>query len=128
MESAIREILNLAVRAFSMNDPDIATRVEPLEEVIDQLKDDILSRHVERLQRGECTIELGFILTNLLTNYERISDHCSNIAASIIKTDSSALALDIHGYLNEVRSGTQNAFTARFEEYEKKYSLDAGTF
>ncbi len=124
MESAIREILDLTVRAFSLDDPLLATRVEPLEQVIDQLKDEILSRHVERLQRGECTIELGFILTNLLTNYERISDHCSNLAASIIKTDSTALALDTHDYLSEVRSGGQGAFTATFSEFEKKYALD----
>ncbi len=124
IERAIRDIVALTVRAFSMDDPEIAARVEPLEQVVDNLKEQILARHVERLQRGECTIELGFILSNLLTNYERISDHCSNLAASIIKTDSNALAMDIHGYLSEIKSGHETPFERRYEEYRSEYRLD----
>ncbi len=123
IEHAIRDIMELTVKAFVLQDTAIAARVEPLEQVVDNLKETILARHVERLQRGECTIELGFILSNLLTDYERVSDHCSNIAASVIKTDSSALSMDIHGYLSEIRSGHETPFERRYEEYREQYRL-----
>ncbi|MEG0912145.1 MAG: Na/Pi cotransporter family protein [Oscillospiraceae bacterium] len=125
IEGAIREIVDLTVNSFALDDPELAARVEPLEQVVDRLKEEILARHIERLQRGECTIELGFILSNLLTNYERISDHCSNIAAGVIKTDNSALAMDIHGYLNEIKSGHETLFEKQYNEYMDRYQLMA---
>lgn len=77
---AVVDILNMTVDSFIADDAERASHVEPLEQVIDKLQAELRSRHVSRLQRGECTIELGFIFTDLLTNYERVSDHCSNIA------------------------------------------------
>ena len=123
IENALEEIMGITVEAFCDSDAQLAARVEPLEQVIDGLKDDILARHVDRLQRGICTIELGFILSNLLTDYERISDHCSNIAASVIKTDNSAMLMDIHEYLHGVKSGEVVRFNEEYDEYEEKYKL-----
>ncbi len=123
IERAIRDIVELTVMAFSQDDPGIAARVEPLEQVVDNLKEEIFARHIERLQRGECTIELGFILSDLLTDYERISDHCSNLAASVIKTDSKALSMDIHGYLNEIKNSHESPFERRYKEYTNVYRL-----
>lgn len=120
---AILTILNLTVEAFEENDPVIAAKVEPLEQVIDGLKLELKNRHIRRLQEGRCTIELGFVLTDLLTNYERVSDHCSNIAVTVIQIKDSSL--DTHGYLNEVRNTGNPAFTQAFETYSLEYLLPA---
>ena len=88
IESAVREILSIAVGAFVENDPQRAARVEPLEEIIDGLCDEMKSHHVDRLQSGSCTLNLGFVFNDLLTNYERVADHCSNIAVAIIELES----------------------------------------
>lgn len=120
---AILTILNLTVEAFEENDPVIAAKVEPLEQVIDGLKLELKNRHIRRLQEGRCTIELGFVLTDLLTNYERVSDHCSNIAVTVIQIKDSSL--DTHGYLNEVKNTGNPAFTQAFETYSLEYLLPA---
>lgn len=120
---AIITILNLTVEAFEENDPVIAAKVEPLEQVIDGLKLELKNRHIRRLQEGRCTIELGFVLTDLLTNYERVSDHCSNIAVTVIQIKDSSL--DTHGYLNEVKNTGNPAFTQAFETYSLEYLLPA---
>ena len=88
IESAVREILSIAVGAFVENDPQRASRVEPLEEIIDGLCDEMKSHHVDRLQSGSCTLNQGFVFNDLLTNYERVADHCSNIAVAIIELES----------------------------------------
>lgn len=96
--AAVTEVLDLSTRAFFNDDVALAARVEPLEDVVDDLRAELKTQHIERLQRGGCTIELGFIFTDLLTNFERISDHCSNIAAYVIQTAMHTMAM--HEYLS----------------------------
>lgn len=118
---AIIEILSLTVEAFETDDRDIAAKVEPLEQVIDDLKLELKSRHIHRLQEGKCTIELGFVLTDVLTNYERVSDHCSNIAVTVIQIKHSTL--ESHNYLNEVKSAGDPEFVQFFDGYQQTYRL-----
>lgn len=118
---AIIEILSLTVEAFETDDRDIAAKVEPLEQVIDDLKLELKSRHIHRLQEGKCTIELGFVLTDVLTNYERVSDHCSNIAVTVIQIKHSTL--ESHNYLNEVKSAGDPEFIQFFDGYQQTYRL-----
>ena len=122
LTSALRDILNITIDAYVNDSIETAKRVEPLEEVIDALINDIKNRHVTRLQTGECTIEMGFILSDLLTNYERVSDHCSNIAVAIIEMDQGGF--DSHQYLNERKRLGSDGFDEAYEEYRKKYSLE----
>jgi phosphate:Na+ symporter len=119
---AIVDILGLTVEAFQQEDTVLAARVEPLEQVVDGLKTELKNRHIRRLQEGRCTIELGFVLTDLLTNYERVSDHCSNIAVAVIQIQESS-AMDAHGYLNELKSSGSPAFTQAYDEYSRQYCL-----
>lgn len=118
---ATTEILNIAVDSFLNDDAQLAAHVEPLEQVIDKLKDTLKARHVERLQRGDCTIQLGFVFTDLLTNYERISDHCSNIAVYTMQLNSEKL--DAHKYLRKLRADQSGAFANEYNLYEEKYSV-----
>lgn len=119
--AAVNEILDLTVDSFNTNNAVLASEVEPLEEVIDNLKDTLRKRHVSRLQEGKCTIELGFVFSDLLTNYERISDHCSNIAVSTIqvRTDKQ----DAHKYLRGIKSGENEQYIGEFDSYSKKYTV-----
>ena len=121
IESAVREILSIAVGAFVENDPQRAARVEPLEEIIDGLCDEMKSHHVDRLQSGSCTLNLGFVFNDLLTNYERVADHCSNIAVAIIELESDSF--DTHEYLNSVRAMKSSSFARYYEEYKQEYHL-----
>ena len=121
IESAVREILSIAVGAFVENDPQRAARVEPLEEIIDGLCDEMKSHHVDRLQSGACTLNQGFVFNDLLTNYERVADHCSNIAVAIIELESDSF--DTHEYLNSVRAMKSHSFARYYEEYQQKYHL-----
>ena len=121
MESAVREILSIAVGAFVENDPQRAARVEPLEEIIDGLCDEMKSHHVDRLQSGSCTLNQGFVFNDLLTNYERVADHCSNIAVAIIELESDSF--DTHEYLNSVRAMKSSSFARYYEEYKQEYHL-----
>mgnify|MGYP001521492197 CR=1 FL=1 len=121
IESAVREILSIAVGAFVENDPQRAARVEPLEEIIDGLCDEMKSHHVDRLQSGNCTLNLGFVFNDLLTNYERVADHCSNIAVAIIELESDSF--DTHEYLNSVRAMKSSSFARYYEEYKQEYHL-----
>lgn len=121
MESALREILEVAIGAFVSNDIQQAARVEPLEEIIDGLCDEMKSHHVVRLQSGVCTLGQGFIFNDLLTNYERVADHCSNIAVAIIELESDSF--DTHEYLSSVRAMKSHSFAQYYEEYQKKYHL-----
>ena len=121
IESAVREILSIAVGAFVENDPQRAARVEPLEEIIDGLSDEMKSHHVDRLQSGSCTLNQGFVFNDLLTNYERVADHCSNIAVAIIELESDSF--DTHEYLNSVRAMKSSSFARYYEEYKQEYHL-----
>ena len=121
LTAAIREILGLARQAFAEKDLTAATQVEPLEQVIDRLKRKIKNNHIKRLQDGGCTVELGFILSDLLTNYERIADHCSNIAVCLLETAHGSF--ETHEYLNHVKAEGENEFYEQYDMYKKKYVL-----
>lgn len=118
--NAISEILNITATAYTLNNLDIAAKVEPLEQVIDVLTSKIKSNHINRLKNGNCTIEMGFILSDMLTNFERISDHCSNIAVAIIEVVHNSF--DTHKYLNGVKYGN-STFNEIYDRYEQKYHL-----
>ncbi len=117
---AITEIVVMTTRVYEKNDLALASRVEPLEQVIDSLAAEIKSHHINRLQSGDCTIEMGFVLSDLLTNCERISDHCSNIAVAVIEAQNDAF--DPHNYLNKIKYDNEE-FKEIFEEYNGKYDL-----
>ena len=118
--NAIREIMDITDRAYAENDAKLAQQVEPLEQVIDDLIARIRSNHIRRLRHGECSIEMGFVLSDALTNFERVSDHCSNVAVAIIETEHNAY--DIHSYLHGVKHGNKN-FDTSYEMYSQKYQL-----
>ena len=119
---ALREIVNITVDSYVKDDFEMASHVEPIEQVIDKLKDQLKARHIDRLQKGECTVQLGFVFSDLLTNIERVSDHCSNIAVYTIQQDSPKL--DTHKYLRKVKTAAVGNFIDEYESYEKKYSLE----
>lgn len=119
---AIAEITILTTRVYEKNDAQLAARVEPLEQVIDRVTAEIKAHHINRLQSGDCTIELGFVLSDLLTNCERISDHCSNIAVAVIEAEMDSF--DTHSYLRDIKHNNEQ-FTEIFEEFKKKYDLHA---
>lgn len=121
LTGAVGEIVDMAVRAFMENDIELALLVEPLEEVVDNLRADMKNRHIERLQKGNCTIELGFIYSDLITNLERVADHCSNIAICLIQIGQDKY--DAHAYLTEMRASNDPEFTKNYELYRRKYSL-----
>ena len=119
--AAITEIVELTMDSFAADDVEAATRVEPLEQWIDHLIAEVKARHIERLQAGKCTIQLGFILSDILNNYERVSDHCSNIAVALIETKQNAY--DAHEYLNGVKQAGDPEFEAAYLTYKNKYSI-----
>ena len=119
--NAVTEILNMTVDSFINDDIELAPHVEPLEQVIDTLNKKLKARHVARLQSGECTIELGFVFTDLLTNYERVSDHCSNVAVYTMQLPSDKL--DAHKYLAKIKNAETGAFVDDFNMYAEKYSV-----
>lgn len=121
MTSAIAEILRLSTKALAENDLESAARVEPLEQVIDRLKRKIKSGHVERLRQGDCTMELGFVLSDVINNCERIADHCSNIAACFIEITNDSF--EIHEYLNQLKSSEENDFAVMYNDYKQKYYI-----
>ena len=119
--AAVTEVLDLSTRAFFSDDLSLAVRVEPLEDVVDDLRAELKTQHIERLQRGGCTIELGFIFTDLLTNFERISDHCSNIAAYVIQTAMHTMAT--HEYMHVLKDLDNGRYEEMRKEYLEKYKL-----
>lgn len=119
--AAVNEIVRITTDAFDRSDLELAKKVEPLEQVIDGLIADEKARHIERLQKGACTIELGFILNDLLTSCERVSDHCSNIAVCLIQTKRDAFAT--HSYLNKVKHSGKQSFVEAYEAYAAAYTL-----
>ena len=117
---ALREIMDITDRAYAESDAILAAQVEPLEQVIDDLIAKIRSNHIRRLRHGECSIEMGFVLSDALTNFERVSDHCSNVAVAIIETEHNAY--DIHTYLHGIKHGNEE-FNQAYDEYSAKYQL-----
>ena len=120
LERAVREISALSLQAFETGDLTAASRVEPLEQVIDTLKDQLRTRQIARLQKGACSLETGFIWTDLLTNFERVADHCSNIAGCVLETQHKSL--DLHEYLDGVKQSAPE-FRREYEAYSRKYAL-----
>ncbi len=118
--SAVHETLSIATTAFVSNNVTLAYEVEPLEEVIDRLKDTLRDKHIKRLQKGNCTVEAGFVWSDLLTNLERVSDHCSNIAVCVI--DAHEHNMDVHSSLKKYKKGNEE-YLRKVEIYAKKYEL-----
>lgn len=120
LSAAIREILELSLAAFLHNDVATAQSVEPLEQVIDILKEQMRTCHILRLQDGKCSVEVGFVWSDILTNLERVSDHCSNIAGCVM--DIADNNMNIHESLRAMRLDSED-FRVRFDEYRMKYAL-----
>ncbi len=121
MMSALTEVLNMSIDSFKTSDVELAKKVEPLEDVIDAMHVELRSRHIERLQKGGCTIELGFIFMDLLANYERISDHCSNIALCIIQLELGSFTM--HGYIDDMKSQYDEDYNKLLKYYAEKYDM-----
>ncbi len=121
LQSALCEILNNTVQAFVNGDLRLAAKVEPLEQLIDGLCDEMKLHHVDRLQKGQCTLTQGFVFNDLLTNFERVGDHCSNIAVALIELESDSF--DTHEYLSSVKELHSAAFDRAYEEYSRIYKL-----
>lgn len=121
MVGAINEILDLTLNTFKNDDMDSAIMVEPLEQVVDYLKDKLKKRHIKRLSAGECTIEMGFILSDLLTTLERVSDHCSNIAACLLEMKHEDM--DLHEYLRSIKLGDEKEYNHYYDYFKMKYDL-----
>ena len=119
---AVGEILDITLDAFETGDLEKAATVEPLEQVVDYLKEKLRKHHIRRMRKNECTIEMGFIQSDLLTDLERISDHCSNIAACMLEMAHDNM--DMHDYLNKLKSGNSTEFNAQYEHYMGKYSIN----
>jgi phosphate:Na+ symporter len=119
--AAVSEILSIAETAYLQNDRHAATHVEPLEEVVDDLKDTVRSHHIRRLQTGKCTTEHGFILSDILTNLERVSDHCSNVAVCLLEiADHDTIGM--HGYAERLKAGSKE-FDEHYREYQNTYRI-----
>ncbi len=119
--SASLEVLDMAVTSLVNEDLNIARNVEPLEQVVDRLKRKIKSNHISRLRQGDCTMELGFILSDLLTNYERVADHCSNIAVCLIEIAHDSF--ETHEYLSSIKNHNDESFDEQYAFYKEKYSI-----
>ena len=121
LKAALCEILDLTCRAYQENSLELAAQVEPLEQVIDGLIRKARSAHLSRLNNGQCTIEMGFVLADVLNNYERVSDHCSNIAVAVIEAESDRF--DSHQYLDSIKSGENREFQQTYKKYAEKYAF-----
>ncbi len=126
LQRAVSDVLDRTVRAFATQDAALATSVEPQEQVVDALVKEIKSRHIRRLRDGQCSVEYGFVLEDLLTAYSRTADHCSNVAVEMLQV--SAGKLEAHEYLNALKSGELQEsaqFSERFHKYRERYSFPA---
>ena len=119
--NAVKEIVDLSVRAFEAQDVDLAKMIEPLEETIDGINMEVKRRHIRRLRKGKCTIEQGFDLTDISTDFERIADHCSNIAVGLIEVDEDAY--DAHEYIEHLKADKGEEFEKAVDFYQRKYLL-----
>ena len=121
LSAAVSEIVAISVKAFIDNDNDLAHRVEPLEETIDMLCDELKLRHINRVQNGNCTLTHGFVFSDYITNCERIADHCSNIAVALIELDMDEF--EAHAYLSTLKEHKSMLFNTYYEEYKTKYKV-----
>ena len=121
--AAVTEIVTITEQALTTSDLELAARIEPLEQVIDDLRDEVKINHIHRLKKSECTVEHGFVLSDILTNLERVSDHCSNIGGCLIEMAKND-TLDLHDYIHRVHLGGLE-YNALFGEYKAKYALPA---
>lgn len=119
--AAVKEVTDIAFTAFIQNDLGLAYRVEPLEELVDNLCDEMKLHHIDRLQQGECTFERSFVFNDLLTDLERISDHCSNIALAMIESESESF--DAHEYISSLNAMHTKSFDDYYNEYCEKYKI-----
>ncbi|MBO5282554.1 MAG: Na/Pi cotransporter family protein, partial [Lachnospiraceae bacterium] len=121
LHRAVHDILKITMLSFTEEDLQLACQVEPLEEVIDALNLEIKQRHIKRLRKGKCTIELGFVLSDIITNFERVSDHCSNIAVCLLEVN--ADEFDTHAYLERMKSEDNMDFQGKVMAYSQRYVL-----
>ena len=121
LNEAVNELVDMTITAFETNDLHLAAKVEPLEQVVDLIILKIKKKHIKRLQDGDCTIQLGFALNDLLTSYERVADHCSNIGVAIIESHHGTL--DVHEYLDSLKAAHDEDFERRYDKYLNKFSL-----
>lgn len=119
--AAVKDILDRSVQAFIDNDTDLALTVEPLEEVIDDLNKEVKKRHIKRLRKGKCTIDLGLVLSDIAVNYERVADHCSNLAVYLIQMEDNSV--EAHDYVSHLSGEVRVQFERMQEEYREKYQL-----
>ena len=119
--NAIKEIITISVVAFDTNDLALAQNVEPLEEAIDGLNNAMKNRHIKRLRKGKCTIEMGFVLSDVTTCLERVADHCSNIAVCLLQV--SEESYETHEYLDTLKQSDNAEFNKQVKMYEEKYSF-----
>ncbi len=122
LSAAVTEVADMAVNAFVADDAELALQVEPLEDVIDSLCDEMRNHHVDRLQQGICTLQHGFVFNDLLTNFERVGDHCSNVAVALIEIRQDLF--DTHEYVDSLKLIKDEAFGKNYERFRAKYSLD----
>lgn len=118
---ALNDIVSASVKAFEEENLELAATIEPLEEVVDYLNSELKQRHIERLRQGRCTIELGFILTDITTDYERIADHCSNIACNLIEIRHDGY--ERHSYKDALKNGDNQEFTRDYKQFKEQYQL-----
>ena len=121
MEHAVEDIVDIAYKVYENQDVQLAREIEPLEEVIDELSKELKYRHIQRLRAGECTIEMGFILSDVTTSLERVADHCSNIAVCLIQVEEDGF--ETHEYLNEVKQKDNKDFQNLYQMYYNKYQI-----
>lgn len=120
-EAAVEDILNRSITAFVKDDEELAKTVEPLEEVIDDIDKSVKKHHLKRLKKGKCTIELGLVLSDIATNFERVADHCSNIAVYIIQMEEKDV--EAHDYVNNIKEDNSEEFDTMYKKYKDKYTL-----
>lgn len=125
LNKAVGEIIDKAIACYEAQDTHLAAKVEPLEEVIDLMRDELRNRHIERLKAGDCTIETGTQFLELLTNLERVADHCSNVAMYIIREEAKEgdpIRENSHLYLHQLHEGgSDEGFDKMYGEYKKQY-------
>ena len=120
--NAVLEILDMTQKSLQENDPEIAKTIEPLEDIIDVLTKQSKNNHIQRVQAGNCTLELGFVFNDCLHNIERVADHCSNIAVAVL--ESANASVHAHGYLRTIKEDGDNQYQALLAEYAEKYSIE----
>ena len=123
MENAVQDLLDKTIYAFENRDIEAAKKVEPLEQVVDELARKLKSRHIARLQAGGCNQAYGYLFNDLLTNLERVADHCSNVAVDMIEV--SAGEFDTHDYLDKIKMGGNEEFIRRHARYAGRYTIPA---